>query len=85
MDFNKILTSAKQIFYALIALLLPFMGIGALEPDLQKAPMEENVRVMSFNVRNVDYERGSIVPQVVADYYPDLVGLQAVRVYGTLR
>ncbi len=75
MDIQSILTTAKQILCALFALILPFFGIG--RPDLGvKAPEEETVRIMSFNVRDGEFDREEIVPQVIADYLPDSVGLQ---------
>lgn len=75
MNLQSALTTAKQLICALIALVLPLMGIG--RPDVgAKAPAPETVRIMSFNVRNVDYDRGEIIPQVIADYMPDSVGLQ---------
>ncbi|MBE7033281.1 MAG: endonuclease/exonuclease/phosphatase family protein [Ruminococcaceae bacterium] len=75
MALEQLMTSAKQILCALFALILPFMGIG--RPALgAKAPAPETVRIMSFNVRDGEYDRGEIVPQVVADYLPDSVGFQ---------
>lgn len=75
MSLQNALTSAKQIICALFALILPFLGIGI--PDTgAKAPVSEQVRIMSFNVRDGEFDRGEIVPQVIADYYPDSVGLQ---------
>lgn len=75
MSFDQIFTSAKQILCALLALILPFLGIG--RPELgAKAPPQETVRIMSFNVRDGEFDRGEIVPQVIADYLPDSVGVQ---------
>lgn len=75
MNLDQILTLAKQVLCALFSLILPFVGIG--RPDLGvKAPPEETVRIMSFNVRDGEFDREEIVPQVVADYLPDSVGLQ---------
>lgn len=75
MATDSFLKSARQILCALFALILPFVGIGRPETGV-KAPPEETVRIMSFNVRDGEYDRGEIVPQVIADYYPDSVGLQ---------
>lgn len=75
MSVDQILTLAKQIICALFSLILPFLGFGTLEPGA-KAPAAETVRIMSFNVRDGEFDREEIVPQVVADYYPDSVGLQ---------
>lgn len=75
MNIENILTTAKQMLCALFALILPFLGFGIPETGA-KAPADDTVRIMSFNVRNVEYERGSIVPQVIADYLPDSVGVQ---------
>ena len=75
MNLENIITTAKQMLCALFALILPFLGFGIPETGA-KAPAEDAVRIMSFNVRNVEYERGSIVPQVIADYLPDSVGVQ---------
>lgn len=75
MSVDQILTSAKQVLCAFFALILPFLGIG--RPDLGvKAPAEETVRIMSFNVRDGEFDREEIVPQVIADYLPDSAGLQ---------
>ncbi len=75
MNIEQLLTMAKQVICALFALILPFMGIG--RPTLgAKAPEEDTVRIMSFNVRCGEFDREEIVPQTVADYMPDSVGLQ---------
>lgn len=75
MTLEQILPLAKQVICALFSLILPFMGIGL--PDMGvKAPAPETVRIMSFNVRDGEFDREEIVPQVVADYLPDSVGLQ---------
>ena len=75
MDIQNILTTAKQILCALLGLIMPFLGIGV--PDTgAKAPAEETVRIMSYNVRLGEFDREEIVPQVIADYLPDSVGLQ---------
>lgn len=76
MTFDTIMTLAKQIVCALFSLILPFMGIGTMTPGTEKAPAPETVRIMSFNVRDGEFDRQEIVPQVIADYYPDSVGLQ---------
>lgn len=76
MDIQNILTSAKQVLCALFSLILPFMGIGTMSPGVEKAPAPDTVRIMSFNVRDGEFDRQEIVPQVVADYCPDSVGLQ---------
>ena len=75
MSLEIVLLSAKQILSALFALILPFLGIGLPEMGV-KAPAEEAVRIMSFNVRDGEFDREEIVPQVIADYLPDSVGLQ---------
>lgn len=75
MDISNILTTAKQILCALLGLLMPLFGIGIPETGT-KAPAEDTVRVMSYNVRLGEFDREEIVPQVVADYLPDSVGLQ---------
>lgn len=75
MDANQIITLAKQVISALFSLILPFLGIGLPDTGV-KAPAPETVRIMSFNVRDGEFDREEIVPQVVADYYPDSVGFQ---------
>lgn len=72
---EQYLPAAKQIISALFSLLLPFLGIGLSETGV-KAPAEDTVRIMSFNVRDGEFDREEIVPQVIADYLPDSVGLQ---------
>ena len=75
MDISNILTTAKQILCALLGLLMPLFGIGVPETGAM-APAEDTVRVMSYNVRLGEFDREEIVPQVIADYLPDSVGLQ---------
>lgn len=75
MSLESILPLAKQIICALFSLIFPFLGIGLPETGA-KAPAPETVRIMSFNVRDGEFDREEIVPQVVADYLPDSVGLQ---------
>ena len=75
MDIQNLLTNAKQVLSALFALILPFLGIGLPDTGV-KAPAPETVRIMSFNVRDGEFDREEIVPQVIADYLPDSVGLQ---------
>lgn len=77
MSFKDIMTIVKQIACALFALILPFLGIGTIEEYGSKAAEGDGVtRIMSFNVRNGEYDRGKNVPQCIADYLPDSVGLQ---------
>ena len=72
---QNVLTTAKQILCALLGLIMPLLGIGV--PDTgAKAPVEDTVRIMSYNVRLGEFDREEIVPQVIADYLPDSVGLQ---------
>lgn len=75
MSIEEILTNVKQALCAILLIIISFLGIGIPETGA-KAPDEETVRIMSFNVRNVEYDRGRIVPQVIADYLPDSVGVQ---------
>lgn len=75
MNLDNLLPLAKQVICALLSLIFPFLGIGL--PDTgAKAPPAETVRIMSFNVRDGEFDREEIVPQVVADYLPDSVGFQ---------
>lgn len=77
MSFNEILNTVKQIVCALFALILPAVGIGTVEDYGSKATTAEDViRIMSYNVRNGEHGRGKNVPQSIADYLPDSVGLQ---------
>ena len=75
MSFTEILNHVKQIVCALFALILPLLGIDSVDYGA-KAPEADTVRIMSFNVRNGEHGRGKNVPQFVADYMPDSVGLQ---------
>ncbi len=75
MNLDTLLPVAKQIIAALFSLILPFLGIGLPETGV-KAPPADTVRIMSFNVRDGEFDREEIVPQVVADYLPDSVGFQ---------
>ena len=76
MNTQEILTHAKNILCALLALILPFLGIGVPELGGKGPEDTEIVRIMSFNVRDGEFDREEIVPQVVADYMPDSVGFQ---------
>lgn len=76
MNIQELLTNAKNVFCALLALLLPFLGIGLPELGAKGPDDTEIVRIMSFNVRDGEFDREEIVPQVVADYMPDSVGFQ---------
>ena len=73
---QEIITHAKNILCALFALILPFVGIGLPELGAKGPEDSEIVRIMSFNVRDGEFDREEIVPQVVADYMPDSVGFQ---------
>lgn len=75
MNLDNLLPLAKQVIAALFSLILPLLGIGLPETGA-KAPAPETVRIMSFNVRDGEFDREEIVPQVVADYLPDSVGFQ---------
>ncbi len=66
----------KAVICALFALILPFLGIGLPELGAKGPEDSEVVRIMSFNVRDGEFDREEIVPQVVADYMPDSVGFQ---------
>ncbi len=76
MTAESFFTMAKQIICALFSLILPFLGIGRCEIGAKAPESEEIIRVMSFNVRCGEFDREEIVPQLIADYYPDSVGVQ---------
>ncbi len=76
MNIQEILKNAKHVLCALFALILPFVGIGLPELGAKGPTDTEVVRIMSFNVRDAEFDREEIVPQVVADYMPDSVGFQ---------
>lgn len=76
MQLKETLTTAKQMLCAILALIFPLLGIGLPEPGAKASTESEVVRIMSFNVRCAEFDRGKIVPQVVADYLPDSVGFQ---------
>ncbi len=76
MNIQNTITQAKTILCALLALILPFLGIGLPELGTKVPKDSEVVRIMSFNVRDGEFDREEIVPQVVADYMPDSVGFQ---------
>lgn len=75
MNLENLLPLAKQIICALLSLIFPLLGIGLPETGA-KAPAADTVRIMSFNVRDGEFDREEIVPQAVADYLPDSVGFQ---------
>ena len=76
LSIQEITTHAKNIICALLALILPFLGFGLPELGAKGPEDTEIVRVMSFTVRDGEFDREEIVPQVVADYMPDSVGFQ---------
>ncbi len=76
MSIQEALLIVKKMICALFSLILPLVGIGRLEMGAQAPESSVVTRVMSFNVRNGEHDRGKIVPQVIADYLPDSVGLQ---------
>lgn len=75
-NLEQLVTNAKQVFCALLALIMPLAGFGVPELGAKGPEDTEIVRVMSFNVRDGEFDREEIVPQVVADYKPDSVGFQ---------
>ena len=75
MSFDQLIMHAKQVICALLALILPWAGVGLPSLGLH-GPEADTVRIMSFNVRDGEFDREEIVPQVVADYMPDSVGFQ---------
>lgn len=75
MSVETVFTYVRQIACALFSLIIPFLGFDSVDYSA-KAPAQEVTRIMSFNVRNGEYDRGKIVPQLIADYMPDSVGVQ---------
>lgn len=75
MALEQTLITVKQAICAILLIIISSFGVGIPETG-EKAPSEDTVRIMSFNVRNVEYDRGRIVPRVIADYLPDSVGVQ---------
>lgn len=59
----------------IFALIFAAFGVGQCEIG-DKIPEEDVIRIMSYNVRYNDWHRGKTVPQLIADYYPDSVGVQ---------
>ena len=76
MSSEQLLVYARQVVCALLALFLPWAGIGLPELGENAAQTEESIRIMSYNVRAGEFDREEIVPQVVADYMPDSIGFQ---------
>ena len=75
-SMDEILKHAKTVIAALFALILPLAGVGIPELGAKAPENPEIVRVMSFNVRDGEFDRQEIVPYTVADYMPDSVGFQ---------
>ena len=74
----QILNSIKNYILIIFSFLLVFAGIE-LPFGLPRDAVtdEETVRIMSFNIRYGEYDsRATIVPEVIADYKPDSVGIQ---------
>ncbi|MBR2410119.1 MAG: endonuclease/exonuclease/phosphatase family protein [Clostridia bacterium] len=74
----QILNSIKNYILIIFSFLLVFAGIelpfGLPRDAVTDA---ETVRIMSFNIRYGEYDsRATIVPEVIADYKPDSVGIQ---------
>lgn len=63
MNIQDILKNAKLVIAALFALILPFLGIGLPELGAKGPTDSEIVRIMSFNVRDGEFDREEIVPQ----------------------
>lgn len=75
---SNILLTVKNYFMIVLAFVLVFCGIelpfGLPRDALTDA---DTVRIMSFNIRYGEYDsRATIVPEVIADYKPDSVGIQ---------
>ncbi|MBE6715895.1 MAG: endonuclease/exonuclease/phosphatase family protein [Ruminococcaceae bacterium] len=75
---NNVLSSIKNYFIIVLSFLLVLCGIelpfGLPRDAVTDA---ENVRIMSFNIRYGEYDsRATIIPEVIADYKPDSVGIQ---------
>ncbi|MBE6791144.1 MAG: endonuclease/exonuclease/phosphatase family protein [Ruminococcaceae bacterium] len=74
----EILNTIKNYILIIFSFLLVFAGIE-LPFGLPRDAVtdEETVRIMSFNIRYGEYDsRATIVPEVIADYKPDSVGIQ---------
>lgn len=57
MNIQDILKNAKLVIAALFALILPFLGIGLPELGAKGPTDSEIVRIMSFNVRDGEFDR----------------------------
>lgn len=75
---SDVLSTIKNYFLIVLSFLLVICGI-TLPFGLPRDAVtdEETVRIMSFNIRYGEFDsRATIVPEVIADYKPDSVGLQ---------
>ncbi len=73
---EKFLLAKKYItiFFAIVSM---FFGIGLPERNTKGLNGENAVRIMSFNIRNGEFEdRYKYVPRLIGEYMPDSVGVQ---------
>ena len=74
---NEALTVIRNYIALIISAIVALFGCANLNFGGASKVEPEMVRVMSFNIRCGEFaDRGEIVPQLIADYNPDSLGLQ---------
>ena len=74
---SGIFTTIRNYIAFVISAIIALLGLANLEMGKVSEPEKDTVRIMSFNIRCGEFpDRGEIVPQLIADYHPDSVGLQ---------
>lgn len=72
-----IFVTVRNYISVVISVILAFLGICTVDLGGSANEKEEETRVMSFNIRCGEFEqRGKIVPELIADYAPDSIGIQ---------
>lgn len=72
-----IFVTVRNYISVIISVILAFFGICTVDIGGAANENEEETRVMSFNIRCGEFEqRGKIVPELIADYAPDSIGIQ---------
>lgn len=74
---KEALTVVKNYIALILSAILALFGCITLRMGGVSNAEPGTVRIMSFNIRCGEFpDRGEIVPQLIADYHPDSLGLQ---------
>ncbi len=71
------LTMIRSYISLVISAIIALLGLSGLDMGAVSEAEPGTKRIMSFNVRCGEFaERGKIVPQLMANYHPDSIGVQ---------